>query len=213
MPDLAKIREIGRPFWLAGNYGTPEGLQKAQEQGAVGIQVGTAFAFCEESGMTAPLKASVIDQCRKGLARVFTDARASPTGFPFKVFGMKETLSEKETYEERKRVCDLGYLRHLFRKDDGTVGYRCAAEPVENFVRKGGDVAETEGRKCLCNGLLGTIGLAQKRGNSLEKPILTVGDAVGTTLCEIADGRESYSAGDVLDYLLARKAVPAAGAC
>jgi len=213
VPDLAKIREIGRPFWLAGNYGTPEGLQKAQEQGAVGIQVGTAFAFCEESGMRSDLKRSVLAQCRRGMAKVFPDARASPTGDAFKVFGMKDTMSEKETYEERRRVCDLGYLRQLFRKDDGTVGYRCAAEPVENFVRKGGDAEETVGRKCLCNGLLGTIGLGQKRGDSVEKPILTVGDAVGTTLCEIAEGRESYSAGDVLDYLLAPKAAAAAGAC
>ncbi|HNX04364.1 MAG TPA: nitronate monooxygenase [Opitutales bacterium] len=213
VPDLEKIRDIGRPFWLAGSYGNPDGLRRAKAVGATGIQVGTAFAFCNESGMTAALKGSVIESCRRRLSRVFTDAKASPTGFPFKVFGMKDTLSEQDTYEERKRVCDLGYLRHLFKKEDGTLCYRCPAEPVANFVRKGGTEEETVGRKCLCNGLLGTIGLGQKRGASVEKPIITVGDAVSETVCEIAGDRPSYSAADVLRYLRTPRLVPAAGAC
>lgn len=213
VPDLQKIRDIGRPFWLAGSYGNPSGLERAKAAGAAGIQVGTAFAFCEESGMTSELKGTVIENCRRKIARVFTDAKASPTGFPFKVFGLKGTLSEKETYEERRRVCDLGYLRHLFKREDGSLCYRCPAEPVEHYVRKGGDPAETVGRKCLCNGLVATIGLGQKRGDSSEKPIITVGDAVTETVVEIAGDRPSYSAADVIRYLRAPSLVPAAGAC
>src|SRR5574338_321502 len=57
--DLDKLRELGLPFWLAGGYGSPEGLSRAQAEGAAGIQVGTLFAFCDESGMTAALRRSV----------------------------------------------------------------------------------------------------------------------------------------------------------
>ena len=61
----------------------------------------------------------------------------------------------------RCRVCDLGYLRHPYRKEDGTLGYRCPAEPVANYIRKGGQEQDAQGRKCVCNGLLATIGLGQ----------------------------------------------------
>src|SRR5690606_11291904 len=55
-PDLAAMRAIGAPFWLAGSYGHPSRLCYAREQGAVGVQVGTAFAFCQESGLSPQLK-------------------------------------------------------------------------------------------------------------------------------------------------------------
>lgn len=204
VPDLAKIRDIGRPFWLAGSYATPDGLERAKSEGAAGIQVGTAFAFCEESGIEANLKLSIIDNCRRKLARVFTDSQASPTGFPFKVFSHKDTMSEPEVYQERKRVCDLGYLRHLFRKEDGTVGYRCPAENVDAYVKKGGAESDTVGRKCLCNGLMATIGLGQKRSCGDEKPIITVGDSVAETVLAIVGDKPSYSVTDVLKYMRAR---------
>src|SRR5208283_6095446 len=47
--DLEKIRELGLPFWLAGGYGSPEKVREALALGAAGVQVGTAFAYCEES--------------------------------------------------------------------------------------------------------------------------------------------------------------------
>lgn len=201
VPDLAKIRDIGRPFWLAGSYATPDGLTRAKAEGAAGVQVGTAFAFCEESGIADHIKSSVIENCRKRIARVFTDSRASPTGFPFKVFGLNGTMSEVEDYQARKRVCDLGYLRHLFKKEDGTVGYRCPAENVDTYVKKGGAVEDTEGRKCLCNGLLATIGFGQKRACGDEKPIITVGDSVAEVVVEISKDKPSYSVADVLKYM------------
>ncbi len=55
-PDLEQIRALGLPFWLAGSYGDAARLQQALELGASGIQVGTAFAFCDESGLAAELK-------------------------------------------------------------------------------------------------------------------------------------------------------------
>ena len=51
--NIAELRTLGVPFWLAGGYGNAEKLREALEQGAAGVQVGTAFAFSQESGMRA----------------------------------------------------------------------------------------------------------------------------------------------------------------
>ena len=83
--NIAELRALGVPFWLAGGYGNAEKLREALEQGAAGMQVGTAFAFSQESGMRADLKKSLIAQAITGTGEVFTDPLASPTGFPFKV--------------------------------------------------------------------------------------------------------------------------------
>ncbi len=48
--NIAGLRALGVPFWLAGGYGSPEKVREALDQGAAGVQVGTAFAFTEESG-------------------------------------------------------------------------------------------------------------------------------------------------------------------
>ena len=84
--DPAEFVALGQPFWLAGSHGTPEGLRAALAAGATGVQAGTAFAFCEESGIAPELKRGVLDMARSGTARVITDPLASPTGFPFSAF-------------------------------------------------------------------------------------------------------------------------------
>lgn len=201
--DLEKIRDLGLPFWLAGGFGNAEGLEQAQAQGAQGIQVGTLFAYCRESGMEQGLKRSVLDLIAAGSVDVRTDARASPTGFPFKVVAVPGTLSEEGEYEARRRVCDLGYLREAYRTEDGGIGHRCASEPVADFVRKGGDAAETVGRKCLCNALMADVGLGQARKRGLDElPLVTSGDDLQAIL-PLLRGRASYGATDVLEYLLA----------
>lgn len=201
--DLEKIRELGLPFWLAGSYGRPGKLAEAIKAGASGIQVGTAFAFCDESGVCPELKAQAIQMSKNGAAHVFTDPLASPTGFPFKVLQLKGTLSEESTYLARPRICDLGYLRHSYRKEDGTVGYRCAAEPVEDFLRKGGSLDDTTGRKCVCNGLVGTIGLDQVRPDGThELALVTAGNNADQIHTFLKPGQDHYSAADVLDCLL-----------
>ena len=95
-PDLEAIASLGLPFWLAGSYGGPRRLVRALELGAAGIQVGTAFAWCEESGIPTETKARVLALSRRGEVRVLTDAVASPTGFPFKVVQLPGTLSARE---------------------------------------------------------------------------------------------------------------------
>lgn len=203
VPELDKIRALGLPFWLAGGYGHPAKLREAIGVGAAGIQVGTPFAFCEESGTMPELKQKVLALCRAGRASVFTDPLASPTGFPFKVAQVEGTLSEASNYLARERVCDLGYLRHLYRKEDATIGYRCPAEPVEVYLRKGGAAEETVGRKCVCNGLPATVGLGQVRpGGPDEWPLVTSGDDLAQIARVIPPGQESYTAADLLRYLL-----------
>jgi len=201
--DLDKIRALGLPFWLAGSYGRPGKLGEALALGAAGIQVGTAFAFCEESGILPSLRKQALEMSRQGSMRVFTDPQASPTGFPFKMARLPGTLSEPEIYAARDRICDLGYLRHPYRKADGTVGYRCPAEPPENFLRKGGKVDETAGRKCICNGLPATVGLGQYRPEGgLELPVVTGGDDLADVAAYLAPGKESYTAAEVVARLL-----------
>ena len=203
VPDLAVFRELGLPFWLAGSYAEPERVVEALELGAAGVQVGTAFAYCEESGFTDEVKHRVIELSREGEARVYTDPVASPTGFPFKVVELEATLFDPVVYGERKRVCDLGYLRTAYKRDDGTIGWRCPSEPRDDFLRKGGSLEETEGRKCLCNALAANIGMAQIQKNGWEEQALvTSGDDVADVSRFLAPGADSYTASDVIDYLL-----------
>ena len=102
----------------------------------------------------------------------------------------------------RERKCDLGYLRVAFRRDDGRTDYRCAAEPVEDYVRKGGLEQDTVGRRCLCNALTSNIGQAQLReSGDLEPPLLTSGDDL-ISISRFLNGRDRYTAEDVISYLL-----------
>jgi len=211
--NIAEFRELGVPFWLAGGYGNADKLREALDLGAAGVQVGTAFAFSEESGLRPDLKKSLMTQARAGVGDVFTDPLASPTGFPFKVAQLAGTSSELPIYQQRTRVCDLGYLREPYAQEDGRIGYRCAAEPVDTFVAKGGKVEETVGRKCLCNALMANIGHAQTRKDgTVEPPLITVGDDLNTIAEFLAPGRDSYKAADVVRQLLSKVQSPSAPA-
>jgi NAD(P)H-dependent flavin oxidoreductase YrpB (nitropropane dioxygenase family) len=196
--DLSKIAELGVPFWIAGGAGSPDGLKAAQSAGAAGIQVGTLFAYCDESGIEPALKSKVLGHAARGEVQVITDWRASPTGYPFKV------VNWGEPEPPRERVCDLGYLRTAYPMANGRLGFRCASEPEKLYVAKGGKIEETVGRKCLCNSLLATIGLAQGRDDgTVEPPMVTSGDDL-MNIGKFLGDRTHYAAADVLDYLLER---------
>lgn len=205
--DLDKLRALGLPFWLAGGTGSPSRLAEALAAGAAGIQVGTLFAFCDESGFADHLKRDVLDHAARGEVDVLTDPKASPTGYPFKVVSW---AGDQSRAVARERNCDLGYLRVAFSREDGRVDYRCAAEPVEDYVRKGGREEDTVGRKCLCNALTANIAQPQQRGESEEPPLLTSGDDL-LTIASFLLGRASYTADDVLDYLMGNGVNAAAG--
>ncbi len=202
--DLAEMRALGVPFWLAGAYSTREKLAAAIAAGARGIQAGTVFALCAESGLEPSLRERLVRRVLSGEAEVFTDPLASPTGFPFKIASLEGTLSETEEFARRPRLCDLGYLRRAYRKEDGTLGYRCPGEPVDDYVRKGGKAEETVGRKCLCNGLMSNIGLGQARADGYEeRALVTVGDDLSCIRPFVSTERATYGARDVIASLLA----------
>jgi nitronate monooxygenase len=201
--DLAKLRELHLPFWLAGGYGRPEKVREALAAGAAGVQVGTAFAFCYESGLSDEYKQTILKGVASGKARVVTDPLASPTNFPFKVVQVEGSVSEPGVYSARPRICDLGYLREAYRTPEGAIGYRCAAEPVTTYVAKGGKPENTVGRKCLCNALLANIGHPQVRnGSYVEKGLLTSGDDLTALAPFLAVDGWVYSASDVVNKLM-----------
>jgi NAD(P)H-dependent flavin oxidoreductase YrpB (nitropropane dioxygenase family) len=199
--DLGKVRELGVPFWLAGGVGSPSGLRESRAAGAAGIQVGTLFAYCEESGLADHLKHSVLEYAARGAVRVRTDLRASPTGYPFKVV---EWAGDPSADVTRERVCNLGLLREAYVTAAGTVAFRCAAEPVSAYVKKGGLLEDTVGRQCLCNSLLATAGVPQHLVEGDEPAIVTSGDEL-VRIGEFLKGRTRYHAEDVLDYLLGQE--------
>lgn len=199
--DLSVMRGLGVPFWLAGSMGSNAELQQAKQAGANGIQVGTLFAFCEESGITPELKSRVLDRARSRKAHVYTSPSLSPTSYPFKMVELAGTLSEPEVYAKRERICDLGYLRSAYHKADGQVGFRCPGEPVADFVRKGGEKQDTESKICLCNCLFATIGLGQLRNQESEPALITSGSQVESLAMCLPQNSDNYSAKNVIEFL------------
>lgn len=201
--DLAIMRDLGYPFWLAGGYGSRERFQEALAQGAAGIQVGTAFALCVESGLVPEVRRALISKALSGKAKVRTDPVISPTGFPFKVAQLEGSLSEEEVYRNRRRVCDLGFLREVYRRPDGTIGYRCPAESQTSFVAKGGAIEDTAGRACLCNALVANVGQPQRlRDGTYEPCLITLGDDLAEVGRFCTPGNPDYTAEHVVRVLL-----------
>lgn len=201
--DLEKIRDLGVPFWLAGGYGSSPKVRESLAAGAAGVQVGTAFAYCAESSLREDYKRAILTKVVSGDTRVVTDSLASPTGFPFKIVQLEGTLSERDVYAARPRVCDLGYLREAYKGPDGKIAYRCPGEPVTAYLSKGGKQENTVGRACLCNALVATIGHPQVRGGRyLERGLVTSGNDVAGIARFMPQGESIYDAADVVNKLL-----------
>ena len=140
-----------------------------------------------------------------------TDPLASPTGFPFKVLPLPGTLTDPLTPARSLRICDLGYLRTAFRSPDGSLGWRCPAEPINDFIAKGGHPDDTRGRACICNALLANTGLGQLRAPATpsssstlepELPLITTGDDLACIAQFVDPVLHSYSAATVIATLL-----------
>jgi NAD(P)H-dependent flavin oxidoreductase YrpB (nitropropane dioxygenase family) len=196
--DYSEMASLGMPFWIGGSCASPEKLQWALSAGATGIQAGSIFALCEESGMNPAIRREIRKLGFEGKLAVKTDMRISPTGFPFKVARLSNTISDPNVYAARKRICNQGELVSLYERPDGKIGYRCPGEPTDKFLAKGGNPADAVGRGCLCNGLIST---ADFNGEE-EAPIVTLGDNFGflRLLMETADS--PYSASEAIKYLL-----------
>jgi len=207
--NLQQMASTGLPFWLAGGYGDPEKVAQALAAGAAGVQVGTLFAMSKESGLTPVLRRRLLDGMRDNTLDVRTDAAASPTGFPFKVALLDDTISQPETYEQRPRLCDLGYLRQPYAREGGAIGFRCPAEPIDIFVRKGGTAEGAAGSKCLCNALMANVGLGQERkAGYAEVPMITLGsDLAGARRLDSehwlhGGSSDGWSANEAVNWLL-----------
>ncbi len=201
--DLTKVAAVGLPFWLAGGYATPERVAEARDAGAAGVQTGTLFAMAQESGLTPALRNALVSQLADGSLVVRNDPRASPTGFPFKVAELPMPEGEAVQPAPRERICDLGYLRVPVERSDGSVAYRCPSEPTHMYLRKGGSLEDTVGRKCLCNALMANVGLGQlRRSGYEEEPAITLGqDLVGAeTLVAMHPG--GWTARQAMEWLL-----------
>jgi nitronate monooxygenase len=160
--------------------------------------------------MDPELRQRVVEMVATGLLDVVTDPLASPTGYPFKIVQVEGTASDGSLAEGRRRSCNIGLLREAYEREDGSIGYRCPSEMVDDFVRKGGTPEKATGRKCLCNGLLASIGLGQRiEDQKLEPALVTAGDALANIITFLPPHAASYSAADVLDLLLQPATEPA----
>lgn len=211
--DLALIRSFGIPFWLAGGYGSSARLQDALAAGACGVQVGSVFALAEESGMKPEYRSAILRELRNGTddASLVKTTIFSPTGFSFKVVQLKDTLSDDDVYEARRRMCDIGLLqqRGFSKPDEGgtrTLFQRCAAAPIESYVSHRGIERNTEERRCLCNGLLASVGLGQVKklsGEWAEEPaIVTLGNRLDGVRRLSRQGQTPYHVEDVVVDIL-----------
>src|SRR3989344_1620383 len=209
-PKLAELcRKNGARFWIGGSMASPECLAFAKSVGAEGIQAGSIFALANESGLEVNIKRTVRRLGYLGQLKIF-NSMLSPTGFPFKVVSLHGTVSDRGVYESRERICNQGALVTLYEKANGSIGYRCSAEPETDYVAKGGKLEDTVSMRCLCNGLLATAGLNHD-GNKPEQPIVTLGNMMeGASflkhLMRDENGQSSefgsYSVADVRRYLL-----------
>jgi len=201
--DLEKVAAIGMPFWLAGAFGTPEGVRAAHAAGAVGVQVGTLFALSSDANFDPAIRKKLVAGTADGTLQVTTNLRASPTGFPFKVAELEGSLSDPDQVAARPRLCDLGFLTVPFLRENGAVGHRCAAEPEKPFVRKGGSEEDTAGRLCLCNALMANVGLGQTRATGyVEKPLITLGADLDGPQRLAALHPDGWTANQALEWLL-----------
>lgn len=205
--DIQKVAKVGLPFWLAGGQSTPEQVRAAQAFGAAGVQVGTIFSLAEESGIQPNIRRELLTHLASGNLIVRTDPFASPTGFPFKVATLPNTLSDEALYEARPRLCDLGYLRVPYERSPGVVGYRCASEPTHVFLRKGGEKEDLTDRKCLCNALMSNVGLGQTRADGYsEPPLITLGADLSGARELLKSHPNGWDAKQAVKYLLKEEA-------
>lgn len=206
--NFEELAKLGMPFYIAGGYASPEMLKEAKKLGAKGIQVGSIFAMSRESGLKKNLREALTRFAYTGELKILTDFRASPSTYPFKVAALLRTLYEEMLYEGRKRVCDIGYLRHAYKHKSGVIAFRCPSEDVGIYVSKGGKQEDTVGRKCVCNGLIAAADYAQVYNGQKELPIVTLGDDYSFIRKLIHRKNQGYSAWDVIYYLLSDESKP-----
>ena len=210
-PNLEEIRRYNKPFWLAGGYNNREKLREAISAGATGVQIGSSFALAQESGLDPVHKTALLTALQQGTADadLVRTTLYSPTGYPFKVAQLPDTLADDGVYENRPRICDLGFLQQRGFLKPGPDGERelfarCPAGPLADFKQKRGLPFNAEGKRCLCNGLLAAVGLGQTHPTNGDEPaIVTLGNNLDGVRRLSRLGQMPYWACDVVNDLLA----------
>lgn len=201
--NLDQIKELGRPFWLAGSYASPQKLQEALEVGAIGVQVGTIFECSDESGLREKDKSALKRAAFNGALQV-SATYTSPTGYLFQEALLKGTIADPTTYAARTRNCSIGYLVTPYEISPGNLGHRCSSEPIKAYIAKGGDEEDTEGKHCICNGLIAGsgFGLAADYGRKEEPSVVTAGKDFSFIPHLMEHEDDSYTVKDAALYML-----------
>jgi len=182
---------MGIPTFVAGVGTSHEDYLYWIGLGAQGLQVGSRFALCRDSGMDPDTRDQIIAGNIAGTNVLETSCSDSPTGYPIKRLNLARTLSESEVRKYRHKICNLGYLRadHRVTQEDGTVRttYICPAMPRKQYLALGGvPTDETDQCVCLCNALLATVGL---NPNPNEPAYVTLG-AEGLLVTKLLTARQ-----------------------
>lgn len=205
-PDNRKIIECCKkynlPVWRAGGCSNPEALKEAQCCGYTGVQVGTAFALADESGIDEEYKGTLRRDIIDGNIDIVTDGRVSSSGFPFKIAQGPGIVPESWVQENRVRRCEHSLLASLTKRSDGKIVLICEGGPIDAYKKNGGEEVNTVGRSCLCSRLLRTAGFKIPG----EFPIITFGDDLSAIkyLAEKHRPDLNYSAKDVIEYILGK---------
>lgn len=195
-PDLDKIFKLGKPVWLAGGRSNRVSFAQAKIAGATGIQIGSAFALSDESGINTSIREELRKKGYEGNLEVMPSAKVSPTGFPFQVAQLDGSLSDADVYAKRERKCDYGFIAEAYQTSKGKIGFRCPAEPVTAYIAKGGQEEDTLDRVCLCTGLAATVDAAP------GPYIVTLGNNLDFLHDLMKSPVDSYTAEDVIVHIL-----------
>lgn len=182
-------------------------MKEAIDLGADSVTVASAFQYCVESGLPQQAKQAIIKQVLKGHLDVYNDPRISPTGYAFRVLRNVEglpSIGDADIYKEwseHHRDCTTGRLRERITRN-GRLDWRCKAEPVEDYIRKGGKIEDTIGAGCLCEMLLAAVDLGQVNKDGYQIPALYSAGTELDFLPRVLNGRKSYTAKDLIEFLV-----------
>ncbi len=201
-PDLEQIRALGLPFWMAGSYGGEDRLQHALSLGASGIQVGTAFAFCEESGLPPRSRHRCGGEPRK------VASACSPTRSPRRPAFRSRSCRSRARFPSptcmplaRASATSVTCARTTARK---TARWVTGARPSRSRITstRAATEADIHGRKCLCNGLLSAVDTGRCATTAPSSRRSTRPATKRPKYKFVRPGHTSYTADDVIDRLL-----------
>lgn len=204
-PSPAEIQRLGRlgcPLWVGGLPPTPDSLSLALSLGAAGLVVSTPFYYCAESELDAATKRRVLGG-GQAPSRLDVKFLASPTGFSVPVVQLDGTAADPAVFAARRRFCDVGFLRQVYRTGGGGLGYRCPGETISAHIAKDGARERAMHQRCLCNGMLAALGMGQVRlPHSTETPLVPAGEELGALTAFAGRASRQYAAADVVATLL-----------